>query len=84
MAAKRSLNLSLKSPTSSMEQSGRISTVSSSSTSNISPPGIGNIANNCYANAVLQCLMNHPLFLDVAGTLTLIGAGQQGKLIIMY
>ena len=28
------------------------------------PPGIENLANNCYANAVLQCLMHHPDFLE--------------------
>ena len=26
------------------------------------PSGITNPANNCYANSVLQCLLNHPSF----------------------
>ena len=26
------------------------------------PSGIANPANNCYANSVLQCLLNHPSF----------------------
>ena len=30
----------------------------------LQPPGITNTANNCYASSVLQCLMNHPVFLQ--------------------
>ena len=26
------------------------------------PPGISNIANNCYANSVLHYVLNHPTF----------------------
>lgn len=28
------------------------------------PPGISNIANNCYASSVYRCLLNHPVFLS--------------------
>ncbi len=35
----------------------------------IAPPGISNSANNCYANCVYQCLLNHESFLDVAGAM---------------
>ena len=30
------------------------------------PPGINNVARNCYANAVLQCLFNHLTFIELA------------------
>ena len=26
------------------------------------PPGIMNVANNCYASSIVQCLINHPSF----------------------
>ena len=29
------------------------------------PPGIGNIANNCYLNAILLCILNHPAISEV-------------------
>ena len=29
---------------------------------NMKPPGITNGANLCYANSVVQCLLNHPVF----------------------
>ncbi len=35
----------------------------------IVPPGISNSANNCYANCVYQCLLNHESFIDVAATM---------------
>ena len=28
----------------------------------LKPPGINNIASNCYANSILQCLLNQPAF----------------------
>ena len=30
----------------------------------LQPPGITNTASNCYASSVLQCLLNHPAFLE--------------------
>lgn len=29
------------------------------------PPGISNVAYNCYASSLLQCLCNHPTFLEI-------------------
>ena len=29
------------------------------------PPGMTNIASNCYANSIIQCLLNHPTFLGL-------------------
>ena len=26
------------------------------------PPGIMNVANNCYASSLLHCLINHPIY----------------------
>ena len=30
------------------------------------PPGITNSANNCYASSVIQCLLNHSVFLSTS------------------
>ena len=35
----------------------------------VQPPGITNSANNCYANAVFQCLMNSQTFLEMCNSL---------------
>jgi len=34
----------------------------------LTPPGISNLASNCYINSILQCLFNHPTFLGLLNT----------------
>ena len=36
----------------------------------LKPPGIKNIANNCYANSVVQCLLNVPVFVELIEDIT--------------
>ena len=50
-----------------------------------SPPGIGNTVNNCFANVVIQCLMNHPVFLEMTSRLASSPSEEQkGIKISMY
>ena len=36
----------------------------------LKPPGIENIENNCYANSVVQCLLNVPVFVELIEDIT--------------
>ena len=36
----------------------------------LKPPGIKNIANNCYANSVVKCLLNVPVFVELIEDIT--------------
>ena len=48
------------------------------------PPGIENRANNCYANAVLQCLMHHPNFVKFTNRIRTTESNQPGNAVIIF
>lgn len=62
------LSLSLKKPSNAAESSH--CAIDNRSTAVYSPPGISNIANNCYANSIYQCLLNNPSLLQVSRRLS--------------